>query len=74
MSILHFKIEELGLKTIQYIYRTYRDTKSWTLETPGFAKSNHKFYEKNGFIKIGEQNDTELPGEVSFIYQKIVEK
>jgi len=64
----------VGSRILQFMFETYSDAKSWALETPGFAKSNHKFYEKNGFIKIGEQIDKELPGEVSFKYKKIVKE
>lgn len=32
--------------------------RSWTLETPGFAESNHRFYvEKCGFLKVDERDD-----------------
>lgn len=44
--------------------------KSWTLETPAFALSNHEFYEKKcGFKKIRETDGSEEPG-VQFIYKK----
>lgn len=32
--------------------------RSWTLETPGYATSNHRFYtERCGFTKVGEHDD-----------------
>ena len=63
-----------GSRAMHFIFNTYPDTRSWTLGTPGFAKSNHSFYEKNGFVKIGEEIVKDLPEEVSFIYRKTIEK
>jgi predicted N-acetyltransferase YhbS len=44
--------------------------RSWTLETPGFAASNHRFYAgKCGFRKVRERDD---PGGVGtmFVFEK----
>ena len=44
--------------------------RSWTLETPGFAASNHRFYaEKCGFRKVGERDDPGGVGRV-FVFRK----
>jgi GNAT superfamily N-acetyltransferase len=44
--------------------------RSWTLETPGFAASNHRFYtEKCGFRKAGERDDPDGVGTM-FVFQK----
>lgn len=44
--------------------------KSWSLETPAFAVSNHLFYEKKcGMIKTGETDGSQEPG-VQYIYRK----
>jgi GNAT superfamily N-acetyltransferase len=43
---------------------------SWTLETPGFATSNHLFYaEKCGFGKVGERDDPDGVGTM-FVFEK----
>ncbi len=68
-----FQNQGVGSLALQFIFKTYSDSVSWTLDTPGFAKSNHKFYEKNGFEKIAEEPDNEIPGGVSFTYMKFVE-
>ena len=44
--------------------------RSWTLETPGFAASNHRFYaEKCGFRKAGERDDPDGVGTM-FVFEK----
>jgi GNAT superfamily N-acetyltransferase len=44
--------------------------RSWTLETPGFAASNHCFYaEKCGFRKAGEREDPDGVG-IMFVFEK----
>lgn len=44
--------------------------RSWTLETPGFAVSNHDFYGRTcGFQKIAERPDPDLGGPM-FVYRK----
>lgn len=59
----------IGTKTWKFIEETYPQTKSWTLDTPEWAKRNHHFYEKKcGFKKIEEQ-PVEGVGTL-FIFQK----
>jgi GNAT superfamily N-acetyltransferase len=41
----------IGQKIWNYIERTYDQVTNWYLETPEFAVSNHRFYEKLGFVK-----------------------
>jgi ribosomal protein S18 acetylase RimI-like enzyme len=45
--------------------------KSWTLETPAFAVSNHSFYEQTcGYVKTGETDSgSDGPG-VEYVYRK----
>ena len=44
--------------------------RSWTLETPGFARSNHGFYtDRCGFRKIDERPDPEGDGPM-FVFEK----
>jgi len=46
----------IGIKTWKFIEDKYPQTKSWTLDTPEWAKRNHHFYGKKcGFKKIEEQ-------------------
>lgn len=32
---------------------------TWTLETPYLSYRNHHFYEKHGFVKVGETESRE---------------
>jgi GNAT superfamily N-acetyltransferase len=44
--------------------------RSWTLETPGFALSNHRFYAaKCGFAKVRERDDPDGIGTM-FVFEK----
>ncbi len=44
----------IGTQAIHFIERTY-PAKKWTLNTPGYATRNHHFYEKLGYVKVGEE-------------------
>lgn len=46
----------VGSAAMQYIAAAY-PAKTWTLDTPGYATRNHRFYEKHGFVKEGERLD-----------------
>ena len=61
----------IGARAWAFIERTYPETKSWTLETPGYSTTNHRFYEKCGFVKVGEKEEPEHPG-TSFVYRKVM--
>ncbi len=43
----------IGSQAIQFIEATYQ-AKRWTLNTPSYAVRNHRFYEKHGYVKVGE--------------------
>ncbi|MBI1279776.1 MAG: GNAT family N-acetyltransferase [Anaerolineaceae bacterium] len=45
----------IGTQAIHFIERTYAAAKRWTLNTPGYAIRNQHFYEKFGYIKVGEE-------------------
>lgn len=65
-----YQDQGIGTQAWSLIEEAYPDTKSWTLGTPRWATKNHHFYEKNGFRKIREEPDDNIPGGVSFIYSK----
>ena len=45
--------------------------RSWTLETPAFAESNHRFYtEKIGLLKVDERDDPGGAGRL-FVFRKV---
>ena len=43
----------IGTQAMQFLERHYAATK-WTLDTPDWATRNHHFYEKFGYVKVGE--------------------
>ncbi len=44
----------IGTRAMEFIERSYPATK-WSLDTPGYATRNHHFYEKFGYVKVGEE-------------------
>jgi GNAT superfamily N-acetyltransferase len=44
----------IGSKTIQFVEQAYPDAIKWTLNTPTYAIRNQHFYEKFGYMKVGE--------------------
>jgi ribosomal protein S18 acetylase RimI-like enzyme len=46
----------IGTKAMNFIEATYPATK-WTLDTPAYAVRNQHFYEKFGYIKVGEREE-----------------
>lgn len=56
----------IGKQAIAFIEQTYPAAK-WTLDTPGYALRNQHFYEKCGYVKVGE---TEYPEITLISYEK----
>ena len=56
----------IGTQAMHFIERTYHAMK-WTLHTPGYAIRNQHFYEKFGYVKIGEE---EFPDLTLLAYEK----
>ncbi|MDH5482410.1 MAG: GNAT family N-acetyltransferase [Candidatus Bathyarchaeota archaeon] len=63
----------IGSKALQYIFTTF-PAKRWKLGTTEWARRNHHFYEKNGFVKIREVWDPELDKEKGGVYSYIYER
>jgi len=45
----------IGTQAIEFIEDRYPHVKKWTLDTPGWATRNQHFYEKLGYVKVGEE-------------------
>jgi ribosomal protein S18 acetylase RimI-like enzyme len=58
----------IGTKAITFIEATFPAQK-WTLDTPKYAVRNQHFYEKFGFVKVGESEE-EPDGLILFAYEK----
>ena len=48
----------IGTKAMQFFEASY-PAKKWTLDTPSYAIRNQHFYEKLGYIKVGEVAESE---------------
>lgn len=68
-----FQNKGIGSKIMDLIEKAYKDFKIWNLFTPSFSYRNHHFYEKLGYVKIGEfQPDPKNPHKL-FEYRKTIE-
>ena len=47
----------IGTRAIKLLEETITEAAMWTLRAANYAKRNHHFYEKLGFIKVGETED-----------------
>jgi ribosomal protein S18 acetylase RimI-like enzyme len=56
----------IGTRAMQFIEEAYPATK-WSLDTPDWAVRNRHFYEKLGFVKVGEEA---LPDITLICYEK----
>jgi GNAT superfamily N-acetyltransferase len=56
----------IGTQAIHFVERSHPAT-TWTLDTPSYALRNHHFYEKLGYVKVGQ---TEHPDITLFAYEK----
>jgi len=61
----------VGTNAIKFIEMAFPQARKWTLETPGFAVRNHHFYEKMGYIKVGESR-AEPDGFHEYHYEKVL--
>jgi len=46
----------IGAQVLAFIEREYPQARRWTLDTPTWARRNQHFYEKHGYVKIGEMS------------------
>ena len=45
----------IGSQAVCFVERTFRYVKTWSLDTPEWATRNHHFYEKLGYVRVGEE-------------------
>lgn len=62
----------IGQQAISYMEQSYPEVRKWTLDTPYLSFRNHHFYEKMGYIKIGEERLDVPQGFVLFKYEKSI--
>lgn len=66
---LEYQNRGIGSVVMKLIENEFPYVLRWTLETPYLSYLNHHFYEKSGFIKVGETGPEEN-GFYLFLYQK----
>ncbi len=54
----------IAVKAVELVEKEFSQVEIWSVETPHKSYSNHRFYEKLGFVKVGEKDN------FLFIYQK----
>lgn len=61
----------IGTLAIEFLETEFPQAHKWTLETPYLSYRNHHFYEKQGFVKVGETKPRpEKNGFFLFLYEK----
>lgn len=56
----------IGTQAMKFIESTFKDGQKWTLGTPKLAYRSHHFYEKLGYVRIGDD------GPDGYLYEKRV--
>jgi GNAT superfamily N-acetyltransferase len=56
----------IGSQAMNFIEQTY-PARRWTLDTPTWAVRNRHFYEKFGYVNVGERDDGDTP---LIVYEK----
>lgn len=63
----------IGTEVMNLLFKEFKDSKKWYLETSYLSFRNHHFYEKMGFKKFGETKpDIKKDGFHLFKYEKII--
>ncbi len=60
----------IGTEVINFIEGEYPQVKKWSLDTPYKSFRNHHFYEKLGYIKIGEEHPNQGSEFCLYLYEK----
>jgi GNAT superfamily N-acetyltransferase len=58
----------IGSQAMQFIEAEH-PAPLWTLDTPAYAVRNHHFYEKFGYVKVGEKEES-VGGLILICYEK----
>ena len=60
----------LGQLAVCMVERDYPEARRWTLDTPYLNLRNHYFYEKLGYLKVGETEPDPETGFYLFLFEK----
>lgn len=66
---MSYQNKGVGKMLMEYLDTIFKDARIWTLETPYKSYRNHHFYEKLGYVKIGETEPRE-DGFYLYCYEK----
>lgn len=67
-----FQNQGIGQQVISMIEDKFPDAKKWNLDTPYLSFRNHHFYEKMGYIKVGEETPDKNKDFKLFLYEKTI--
>jgi N-acetylglutamate synthase-like GNAT family acetyltransferase len=68
---IDYQNRAIGTRAMEFIDKEFPKVKKWTLETPYLSFRNHHFYEKFGFVKMGQtEAEPERNGFYLFLYEK----
>jgi GNAT superfamily N-acetyltransferase len=62
--------QSIGSQAIQFMESAFPHIRKWSLDTPYKNYRNHHFYEKNGYVKVGETPPEGPNGFYLFLYEK----
>jgi GNAT superfamily N-acetyltransferase len=51
----------IGSQALRFLAAAYPLARRWTLDTPVYALRNQHFYEKFGYVKVGQTSDGDTP-------------
>jgi GNAT superfamily N-acetyltransferase len=60
----------IGSQAIHFMESAFPHIRKWSLDTPYQNYRNHHFYEKNGYVKVGQTPPEGLNGFYLFLYEK----
>lgn len=66
----NFQNRGIGHKAIEFIESEFPNARKWSLDTPYKSFRNHYFYEKHGFVKVGEIQPNNDKKFFLFLYEK----
>lgn len=64
-----FQNRGIGAEACSFMESSFPEIQRWTLETPKWNIRNHHFYEKMGYVKVGEIPEGDGPAQ--YMYEKV---
>ena len=61
----------IGTLAMHFVEFTFPTATRWALDTPCWAIRNHHFYEKEGYLKVGE-SPHKTDDDFAFLYEKLM--